>query len=163
MILPKTPFCIIDKILPKFLENLGHLLLLPTTLPTDWNVNQMRNYTPSTTASHKSISNYRKKSVDHNFVRFPALGLNCDSFSRNFGLNWRASVLIALHFNFFIRASLIFGSKIHCQPHSPNFFFDFQAPECLSGVLQRRFPLKTTNDSIPLLKVHRFVTVAQKL
>ena len=90
----------IDKILPKFLENLGHLLHLPTTLPTDWNVNQMRNYTPSTTASHKSISNYRKKSVDHNFVRFPALGLNCDSFSRNFGLNWRASVLIALHFNF---------------------------------------------------------------
>ena len=40
--------------------------------------------------------------------------------------------------------------------------FDFQAPECLSGVLQRRFPLKTTNDSIPLLQVDRFVTVAQK-
>ena len=75
---------------------------LPTTLPTDWNVNQMRNYMPSTTTSHKSISNYRKKSVHHNFVRFPALGLKCDSFSRNFGLNWRASVLIALHFNFFL-------------------------------------------------------------
>ena len=152
----------IDKILPKFLENLGHLLLLPTILPTDWNVNQMRNYTPSTTTSHKSISNYRKKSVDHNFVRFPALGLNCDSFSRNFGLNWRASVLIALHFNFFIRASLIFGSKIHGTLQSSKNPFDFQAPEYLSGVLQRRFPLKTTTDSIPLLQVDRFVNVAQK-
>merc|ERR1712107_101287 len=37
-----------------------------------------------------------------------------------------------------------------------------QAPEYLSGVLQRRFPLKTTNDSIPLLQVDRFVNVAQK-
>ena len=152
----------IDKILPKFLENLGHLLLLQTILPTDWNVNQMRNYTPSTTTSHKSISNYRKKSVDHNFVRFPALGLKCDSFSRNFGLNWRASVLIALHFNFFIRAGLIFGSKFHGKLQSSKNPFDFQAPEYLSGVFQRRFPLKTTTDSIPLLQVDRFVTVAQK-
>ena len=135
---------------------------LPTTLPTDWNVNQMRNYTPSTTTSHKSISNYRKKSVHHNFVRFPALGLKCDSFSRNFGLNWRASVLIALHFNFFIRAGLIFGSKFHGKLQSSKNPFDFQAPEYLSGVFQRRFPLKTTTDSIPLLQVDRFVNVAQK-
>merc|ERR1711936_440293 len=37
-----------------------------------------------------------------------------------------------------------------------------QTQECFSGVLQRRFPLKTTNDSIPLLQVDRFVTLAQK-
>ena len=64
---------------------------------------------------------------------------------------------------FFIRASLIFVSKIRGKLQSPKNSFDFQAPECLSGVLQRRFPLKTTNDSISLLQVDRFVTVAQRL
>ena len=62
---------------------------------------------------------------------------------------------------FFIRASLIFVSKIRGKLQSPKNSFYFQAPECLSGVLQRRFPLKTTNDSIPLLQVDRFVTLAQ--
>merc|ERR1711999_39156 len=59
-------------------------------------------------------------------------------------------------------AKLIMEKDPSAKPWGETSSSQNQAPEYLSGVFQRRFPLKTTTDSIPLLQVDRFVNVAQK-